>query len=577
MTRALLLLLAPAVAAADPDLRVHHTPVQHLTMRKRTAAASKSPAPVPARPAPAAAPPAEYSELTGVREPNPPVAFQLDVGYAIDGTSLSDHPQILGDTKSVSIGHDFAQLRPYGFADAYLSTHGVGYMPLSTYFAARVEITRQLVGPDARDGGVGDTRLAPPVASWFDRSNVMLRSGWGEIDEPVDGVPVSLRFGQLYIYGPWVMHLQGAHAAVHHKLFDVSAYVGRRAPDYTYAILDTAEPTIAGASAKIDLRGVTDSIPLVFAGETMRIAYTDGTHSDHLQGEVDWRPTRETTVIGQTRAIDGALADEHVQVRTHYKQITNVVIDLQHRNANDWQWDPSLVGQPTDASEARRYLDLGPVQPQTVGSVRAGTVLYDNIDVLGRFAFAQDLVTDATQKTADNASYYEFAGAVEVRLRRTVSLGVSILRRKNTREPQDIPIVDTMKPAGCGDVLAPGGLGTCLPLPDAATTGEDDFTEIGTSARFSLGARRFSATVEVYGRKTEYTKPYCAPGDMPDTCSTTLVLPSTDVRGGGRVTLDAYLNKRLRLFAAYDLSSNLDLAPEINGYKSLRLVMEGVY
>src|SRR5205823_360209 len=148
----------------------------------------------------------------------------------------------------------------------------------------------------------------------------------------------------------------------------------------------------------------------------------------------------------------------------------------------DWQWDPSLVGQPTDASEARRYLDLGPVQPQVLLSVRAGTVLYDNVDVLGRAAFANDLVTDAARRTADNASYYEFAGALEVRLRRTISIGASILRRKSSRPSEDMPIPDAKGPQ---------------PLPLNALTGLDDFTEIGTSARMSLGARRFSATLEV--------------------------------------------------------------------------------
>jgi hypothetical protein len=48
-------------------------------------------------------------------------------------------------------------------------------------------------------------------------------------------------------------------------------------------------------------------------------------------------------------------------------------------------------------------------------------------------------------------------------------------------------------------------------------------------------------------------------------------------RGGGRAQIDAWIGNRLRLFASYDLSSSLDFEPSITGYKSLRLMMEGVY
>jgi hypothetical protein len=48
-------------------------------------------------------------------------------------------------------------------------------------------------------------------------------------------------------------------------------------------------------------------------------------------------------------------------------------------------------------------------------------------------------------------------------------------------------------------------------------------------------------------------------------------------RGGGRAQIDAWIGKQLRLFASYDLSSALDFMPNITGYKSLRLMLEGVY
>lgn len=572
---ALAVLLVPRAAAAEPDLTLHHTPVQHLTMRRRAprtaAAASMPPAARPAPPPPplVTTPAPAYAsdpsgDLAGLRAPNQAVAAQLDIGYAIDGTQLSDTPATLGGRPS-QLGVDMAQIRAYGFADAYLSTHGVGYTPLSTYFSARYELTDRLVGVDPRSGGATTVPLAPPIASWFDHSNLMLRSGWGEL---ADVIPqVSVRLGQQYVYGPWVMHLQGAVAAWKNRVVKATAYAGRRAPDYTYAILDSAQPVIAGGSVKLDLRDTALALPVAIGGDVMHLGFVDGTTSNSYQGEVDWRPGRDVVVTGQMRGLDGALAHERFQLRGRYGTVTNYVVDIQGRQAADWQWDPSLVGQPSDATEARRYLDLGPTQPQLLASVRAGTVLFDNIDVLARYAYAHDLVDDPTQHTSTNAGYQEIGGALEVRVRRTIAVGASVLHRN-----LDHPDVIT---TGMQIVDVPG----VQPLPGELLTGQDEFTEVGAIARMSLGARKLSASVEVYGRNTEYQRVYCLPGSATNGCAQMMEtdVPSSETHGGGRVTVDAYVSSRLRLFASYDLSTSLPLAPEITGYKSLRLVVEGVY
>ena len=56
-----------------------------------------------------------------------------------------------------------------------------------------------------------------------------------------------------------------------------------------------------------------------------------------------------------------------------------------------------------------------------------------------------------------------------------------------------------------------------------------------------------------------------------------VVLGEFDVRGGGRVSFDAWVTQRLRLRAEYDLSSALDWAPEIRGLKALRVLAEGQF
>ena len=54
-------------------------------------------------------------------------------------------------------------------------------------------------------------------------------------------------------------------------------------------------------------------------------------------------------------------------------------------------------------------------------------------------------------------------------------------------------------------------------------------------------------------------------------------VPTSDLRGGGRFTVDAYIGRKIRLFASYDVSSQLSMAPELSGYKSLRLTLTGIY
>jgi len=208
-----------------------------------------------------------------------------------------------------------------------------------------------------------------------------------------------------------------------------------------------------------------------------------------------------------------------------------------------------------DLTEARRYLDFGPVRPQLLLSLRGGTLIAENLDLFARVAAAPQVGGYNPTSFSYSASYLELAGALEMRVRRQLAVGVSVLSR-NTERLEEPPIVDEP--------------GTQQPFPRAGAMGEEGFVEVGATVRMTLGARRFSALMELYGRRTRYTRAY----EDPDPA---MALPERDLRGGGRFTVDAWIGKRLRLFASYDVSSALETAPEISGYKSLRLVVSGVY
>ena len=573
-----LLLLAAGAAQAGPDLQLTHEPP---TLRMRPRARRQTAAVVASEPAAPAAtpivlPPAE-PDITYVRDVREPVSVRFSLGYAVDGTTLTGQPTLGGRlpvSPAQSSRPDLDLIHAYGFGEAYLSTRGVGLPSLSTYFASHFQLSAQRTVHDPTNplaSPAGNVVTAPPIATWFDRSGVNTTNVWAELKDflPWKSLePVRVRAGELYVYGPWVMHMYGGLAAYEGKLLHAEVYGGSRVPDYTLAVADQEldRAAIAGTSVRVDLRDLQNPIPFTVSAEGLaftRVGAGENKPSNHMELEVDWRPREDLAVIGQARSIDGEWANEHVQFRARYRQVTNVVFDVTHRHGDDWRWDPSLVGpESQDPLAPKRYLDLGPVVPQLLVSARAGTLIAENVDLYARVAASNDLRTNVATDSSYAASYLEGGGALEVRLRRTIALGISGLTRRTrriddiTQRIEDVP-----------------GMADTLPL--SASTGERSFVEGGATMRMTLGARKFSALVEIYGRRTDFARVYCI-GTRCMSDSDTGVTTS-EFHGGGRFTVDAWIRNRVRLFASYDLSSSLPLQPELTGYKSLRLILEGEY
>ncbi len=585
---ALLVLAGVAgVTHADnqPSLRLRREPApRHLRMRPRSAAVT------PAGSAPAVPP---HASATGnattftpsgdavglVRDLRRPISAQFAMGYVVDGTALTGARTLDGRTvrtREDSDRDDFRRLRAYAIGEGTFSSRGVLLPSLSTYFAGHFQIARpeRELDPDV----MAKRSVASPIATWFDRTGFQGRSAWLEVKDFLDDKtyePLRLRGGELYVYGPWVLHMYGGLAAWDGKLVKLSAYAGSRVPDYTLVEVTGRDRSgIFGASARFDLRALKSKIPFAFGVELLQFTARGGTidrASNHGMLQLDWRPRQDFALIGQARLLDGKFANEHVQLRSRYKQVTNLVFDVTNRNDDDWRWDPAVTNP--DPLQARRYLDLGPVVPQTIISGRAGTLIKENVDVLIRGAFANDHPNSEALRSTFAARYFEIGGGFEVRLRRTVGVGMTGLTRQTKRASTvENQIADI-----------PTSIET-LPRMYSPDIGEKSFSELGTSLRMSLGARRFSAIAEVYGRRTKWALVYCkgsllANGQPDDQCQSALDtgIKADDFRWGSRVTVEAWIGSRLRLFASYELSSRVDLQPEVTGFKSLRLIIEGVY
>ncbi len=578
------LVAAASVAHAEtrsPSLRLtREPPPRHLRMRPRSAAAGTAPsgdtAPPPAAPADVidaststAFTPSENA-LGVVRDLRRPISARFALGYVVDGTALTGATTLDGRLPPESAREDFRRLRAYAVGEGTFSSRGVLLPSLSTYFAGAFQIAQQTREYDSMVNT--ERAVAPPVATWFDRSGFQGRSAWLEVKDFLGDkryAPLRLRGGQQYVYGPWVLHMYGATAAWEGKLTKLSVYGGSRVPDYTLVeVTDKDRSGIFGGSARFDLRALKARIPFAFGVELLQFTNAGGAvdrASSHGLAQIDWRPRQDIALIAKARSLDGRLASEHVQLRSRYKQVTNLVFDLTYRSANDWRWDPAVTNP--DPLQARRYLDFGPIVPQLVFSGRAGTLIKENVDVLVRGAVANDRVDTELERNTFVPQYWEIGGGFEVRLRRTIGLGVTGLTRRTQRS---VTVAEQIN-----DVA---GVIEALPRTYSSDLGETSFTEVGTSLRMSLGARRFSALAEAYGRRTKYALVYCDKSGIDD-CNSALDtgIPMDDFRWGGRATIEAWIGAQLRLYASYELSSRIDFQPEITGFKSLRLIIEGVY
>lgn len=566
-------LAASSSAAADAKLTLEREPPpRHLRMRPRAAQAQPAPTvrartPLPAAPARRATDLTPIAGIDGVRDVNQPVSFSLSIGYQIDGARPNGRATLGGPAPEPS--KDFETLRSYGFAEGFLSTRGVGFQSLSSYFAMRFQAARRLSVDRSRlvDGvdpeqPAGRIPLASPIATWFERSGPELRTGWAEVK---DFLParwglqrLRVRVGDQYIYGPWIVHMTGTNVAYEGDTISLSLFNGLRRSDYTRE-QDENQPLMFGGTFRFDLRGLANKVPVAIDGDYLALSESTATaqpETSSFQLQLDVRPSRDNVIVASQRWLDGDVANQQLEVRTRFRQVTNIVLQVMRRHDSDWRWDPTLVTREqrtTDYTEARRYLDLGPPRPQTLISLRGGTLIAENVDLFVRAAASTDRSEDELPTSAYSASYLELGGAAELRLRRTVALGFSGLVRTAERE---VPIAITDE------------RNTAQPLPEAAAVGEDRFVELGVTARLSLGARRFSALLELYGRRTRFAEVYEDP---------LLETQEFETRGGGRFSIDAWVGRRIRLFASYDVSSALETAPEITGYKSLRLTLTGAY
>jgi hypothetical protein len=558
--------LSTATATADPRLphlrlgiTKHRMPTR-LSMRFSGVVIGATPAATSTTNPPA--PPTQRS--TPRRRPRPvtsPVTAsaparltgQLSLGLAVDGANLGQASDM---TSATTIGGsmyqgatDYANARAYGFGDAIIGGRGLLIPGLSGYLASRFQIEPAVT-------------VQPPIESaWDRRTPLQIRAGWTEANGVIESGPLAtlrIRGGRQYVYGPAVAHLDGLWGAWNNRRVRLSAYLGSRVPDWNRDGLRSDRPLITGAELSVTLRRGRSPATL----QVRSLGFAGHSHSD---ATIDWSLRRDLGLVATARFADQQLAHERITARYRWSDETRVVLDADLRQRADWLWDYELRGDGTPA-QTRPYLDLGPRRPGVRLRARAGTVLLENIDVLLFGALAINPRTRDPEPSYTNAGWIEGGSAVEIQVRRTFAVTASGLTRIYNRRdaaPQAL-VIDRED-----EIQA-------LAL-DPAIVGERSLVEAGFGARFQGGAHTFSAAAEFYARRTRYGEQYRNDTTTGPAIEAVAALTPATIRGGGRFTLEGWVSPKLRVRIEYDLSSRFESAPEIDGMKSLRLLVAGTY
>jgi hypothetical protein len=559
----LLCLGARSPARAEPaprprrlDLWPRHLPIvipTSLTMRPRARAAPLRRRVAAAAPAGASRPAGAARPAGGARPASPELAvpgqrldekvvFRANIGFGIDGGQPSNSKKLLsGDT--LDDQNDYSSLRSYGFGDLVLGTRGLLLPSLGTYFASEFRFDQDIDRP---------TQAVPSVHYADGVQDVLVRSAYGEAQGFIHIPwlrPLYLRAGRQFKYGVTVAHFDGLTLGYDTRPVGASIWFGSRVSLYGLGQNPIgSQDKYFGASARVDLSELSRRTPLVLTLDTLQ--FSGFSHREYAVA-YRWKP--DILIRGSARQLDTNLARETVSVWARLSEVTTLTAEIDNRSGDDWIYDLILFRPPERDGDPRSYLNLGPPLPRVQLDVRAGTVILRNLDVLVRGAAAVEHAQD--EDAPFSPTYIEAGAALEVRLRRDLRLGSTFTARRYRRDAVDT-VADT---DGVPD-----------PLPELGNrVGETSFYEGGVGVDYSVGARRFSASGELYGRLYQRQGPY---DPQP------AIVDDPDLRTGGRFSVEGWASNRLRIKAEYDVSiSDIDLAPELRGIKSLRVLAEGSF
>ncbi|MBL4632606.1 MAG: hypothetical protein JKY56_01965 [Kofleriaceae bacterium] len=465
------------------------------------------------------------------------IVFRFNLGVGLDSGETSGAPLLSGERLSRS---SFEKMRIYSFGDAAIGTHDLGFSGLNTYLAAHFQRNQNSPTKSSALPSVYDGNFQQPL----------IRSAYGEADRfffhPLLR-PIHVRAGRSFQYGLSAIHFDGVTVGYDTPALKISFYGGQRVNLYTFSASRLRDSgALSGTNIRVDLFEWR-KWPLVLFANSLN--FDD--HS-HFRTGVALRWNQDMLLSGSLRYLDGTIARSTFSLRARLSDVTTLNFAVHNRSQSDWSFGLLQFATPDNSTDSRRYLDLGPVLPKTTMSGRYGTVLLRNLDLLVHASGAFDRRDDETDAASSfNASYFEAGGGLEVHARRSLRLGIAVSARRYFLQEAG-PISRVMDNAD--------------PLPRTlGATGVSSFLEGGMNFVYSPGAREFSASAEIYGRRYRYQSEY-------------LDSDHQDWRSGGRFSIEGWTFDRFRIKSEYDVSfGDFSFAPELGGLKSLRILLEGSF
>tara|TARA_R110002096_G_scaffold292224_1_gene486487 strand:- start:25354 stop:27072 length:1719 start_codon:yes stop_codon:yes gene_type:complete len=486
-----------------------------------------------------------YTSEQDVAAPPQPLSERLtlrfNLGMGLDGGQPSGRTRLSG--AQLDEQEDYERLRIYSFGDAVLGSRGLGMEGLNSYLAAHFRYNQSI------------SKNSTALPSLYDRqfSQPVVRSAYVEVDDAFEHTllkPVHVRAGRSFQYGIAPFQFDGVTLGYDTAGLRLSVFGGQRS-----SLVGLGNENYRSSGNAIGWRARADLYelrrwPLVLSTDALRF-----NAQNHVRGGLALRWNRDVLIGASLRTLDGSMARSSLSVAARLSEVTTVNLQVHRRTSSDWSFGLGQVspGSADDTgSDPRRYLDLGPVLPRTHLSLRYGTVLLRNIDLLLRGGGAVDGRDSKTQEASSfSSSYAEGGAALEVHIRRAMRVGAAVTGRRYF----------------LGDEKLTGGVpGVADPLPlSTAATGVGSFWEGGFNLVYSPGARLFRGSAEFYSRRYGLRSEY-------------LEQSLTAFRSGGRFSVEGWVGKRIRLKAEYDVTFGpLLMAPELRGLKTLRMLLEGTF
>jgi hypothetical protein len=387
---ALALAFVPAVAAAEPDLRLRREPATlHMRARRPQVAAA----------APLAAPQAEAKfepVPTTARDLAERVIVRVRAGYEIDRAPSSGQPFVGGD----ALPARFSDSRPWILGEAVVGARDILLPSLGAYMLSSFQL-------DAGSSLPSRTALVVPGDATDQR--VAIKAGYAEYgtEDKDPGQHLWLRAGRQYRLddGAMFAYFDGATVGWKEPAWNVSAFAGSRVALY----VDTPTGIEAGATAQVDVAKLTGT-PLKVAADVMSLSIENQLRSlVALSASSD--VTQQAHLDVRLRAIDSGsgIGFGRLDTRLRWTPRREIVViaDAEQRSGGDVAYDlaaPSAV----DVVEVAQKLGVGLAAP-TAATVLGARADYHKptFEVL---AFGRMQIAEGTTTSVDQQGWAE-AGA----------------------------------------------------------------------------------------------------------------------------------------------------------------------